>query len=247
MEEYRKRCYESFVSKHWAYTHSMSKEEYELYYRICLKRFKNVLPDNKAAKIIDVACGSGHFLYFLQKAGYKNTKGIDLSAEQLAVANKMGVQNLEQVDLFEYLAKHPATFDVIIANDIIEHFYKDEILKFLDALYAALKPGGMVVIATLNASSLFGANGMYIDFTHEVGFTPESFMHVMRVCNFEDVKTYGESPVVYDLRSGIRASLWWLMQKVVKAYLDIERGRGRNLWKRIDIFESRMFAVGRKK
>ena len=247
MAEYRERCYKSFVSTHWVYTHSLSKDEYELLVKIYRERFKNILPRDKSAQIVDIACGAGHFLYFLQKEGYVNTLGIDMSDEQLAIAKKAGVVNIEKGDLFDFLKRNPGKFDVIIANDIIEHLYKDEVLDFLDTIYASLKPNRLVIIATLNAASLFGSNFIYIDFTHEVGFTPESLMQVMRLCNFMNVNVYGETPIIHDIRSFIRAVLWSIVKGIIKIYTVIERGTGRELWKNENIFEPRIFAVGKKK
>jgi len=243
---YRDRCYQNFVSTHWDYSHTLSTEEFDLFAKVSRKRFKNILPDDRSAKIIDIACGAGHFLYFLQKEGYRNTKGIDLSSEQLEVARKMGVNNIEKADIFEYLPKHPRSFDMIIANDIIEHLKKDEVLEFLDIIYHSLISGGQVLIGTLNAQSLFGAKTVFIDFTHEQGFTPGSISQVLRVCGFRDVFICGEKPIAYDFRSTMRVWLWWCVVQLLKAYNVIANGTGRGLWKRDDIFEPRIFAVGIK-
>lgn len=243
---YRERCYQTYVSTKWQYTHSLSKEEYNLFSKVCEKRFKGILPEDKDTKIIDVACGAGHFLYFLQKEGYTNTLGIDFSEEQLETATKMGVKNLQKADLFDYLPEHPQSFDMIVANDIIEHLKKDEVLKFLDLIYQSLKPGGQALLATINVQSLFGTTTLFCDFTHEQGFTPKSLSQVMRVCNFQDVVVYAEKPIVHDLRSAVRAGLWWCTEKLLKAYLTIERGTGRGMWKHDNILEPRMFVVGRK-
>jgi len=243
---YRKRCYESFITTHWNYAHSLSKEEFQLYAKVSKKRFKDILPADKNAKIIDIACGAGHFLYFLQKQGYVNTQGIDLSLEQIENAKKVGVKNLQKADLFEHLPKYKESFDMVIANDIIEHLTKDEVLIFLDLIYSSLLSGGLVLISTPNEQSLFGSAIRYCDFTHEQGFTPGSLSQVMRVCGFKGVSVYGEKPVAHDLRSTVRAGLWWCITNLLKFYSIIERGTGRNLWKRENIFEPRMFAVGRR-
>lgn len=79
LRDYRTRCYDVFVSKHWNYGHIFSEGMYNLFSKISKKRFKDILPDDKEAKIIDIACGAGHFLYFLQSQGYANASGIDLS------------------------------------------------------------------------------------------------------------------------------------------------------------------------
>jgi 2-polyprenyl-3-methyl-5-hydroxy-6-metoxy-1,4-benzoquinol methylase len=243
---YKDRCYNHYVSTHMNYTQTSSVEEYNFFAKISTKRFREFLPNNKKAKIIDVACGAGHFLYFLQKEGYKNTRGIDLSEEQLEVAKKMKVKNVRMADLFTYLPKHPQSFDMIIARDIIEHLKKDEVIELLNLVYQALKLGGKVLIGTPNAQSLFGASTTFIDFTHEQGFTPQSLSQILRVGNFEDVMVYGEKSIIHDFRSAIRAGLWWCIEKTIKLYIIIERGTGRGLWKRYDIFEPRMFAIAKK-
>jgi 2-polyprenyl-3-methyl-5-hydroxy-6-metoxy-1,4-benzoquinol methylase len=87
---YRQRCYDSY-GLHWKQFHSLKPEEYELYSKTANKKLRRFLPHDKSAKILDVACGSGHFLYFLKKEGYTNIHGIDLSDDQLEVARRTGL------------------------------------------------------------------------------------------------------------------------------------------------------------
>ena len=242
---YRERYYNHYVSTKKNDTQALS-EEYNFFAKISTKRFRGFLPKDKEAKIIDVACGSGPFLYLLQKEGYKNIEGVDLSKEQLEVARKMGIRNLRLADIFKYLPKYPQNFDMIIARDILEHLKKDEIIELLNLVYQALKLGGKVLISTPNAQSLFGASTTFIDFTHEQGFTPQSLSQILRVGNFEDVMVYGEKPIIHDFRSAIRTGLWWCIEKILKLYVIIECGTGRGIWKRYDIFEPRIFAIAKK-
>jgi len=246
MGDYRERCYQKFVSSHWAFDHSLSPKEFDFSHKIYRKKFNKFLPRRKDADILDLACGAGHFLYYLQKEGYIKAKGIDQSGEQLEIAQRMGIKNLEKADIFEYLARSKEQYDLIIANDIIEHLKKEELIDLLDLVHSALKPGGRVFIQTVNAASLFGSAIVYIDYTHEQGFTPNSLRQVLRVCNFSDIEVYGDEPIVHDFRSAIRVLLWKLVRKVLKFYLLIERGTGRGMWKRDYIFEHRMVALGRK-
>lgn len=246
MEEgYRKRCYRAY-NLHFEQVHSFSREEFDFYAKVAKKRFGKFLPTSKDAKILDVACGTGHFLYFLMKEGYKNVLGIDISESQLEIARKMGIKNVERADLFEYLPKHPEEYDMIVANDIIEHLKKDEVFNFLDNIWNALKPEGKLILSTLNASTLFGSHGRYIDFTHEVSFTPESIYEVLTITGFKNIEIYGEGPVIHDLRSFIRAVLWRFVKVILKGYLIIEKGTGRGLWKHRVILESRLFTVAKK-
>lgn len=244
--DYRDRIYRRYITSCWCHTHSLEEKEYELFAAFSKKTYNNILPRNKQAAIIDIACGGGHFLHFLQKEGYTNARGIDCGEEQLEAARKAGVRNLEKADLFEYLPAHAALFDMIVANDIIEHLGKDETLRFLDLIYNSLKPGGIALISTVNAQSLFGSAVVFVDFTHEQGFTPTSLSQVMRVCNFEDVRVFGEKPAAHDIRSFFRSVLWTITKKILRIYLVIESGTGRGCWKNNDILEPRMFAVGCK-
>jgi 2-polyprenyl-3-methyl-5-hydroxy-6-metoxy-1,4-benzoquinol methylase len=243
--DYRQRCYKVYGLQ-WEQIHSSSKSEFELYAKKAKKTFLTFLPLKKSAKIIDVACGAGHFLYFLKREGYTNVHGIDLSRDQLDIARKMEITEVEEAELFEYLSKFSGEYEMIIGNYIIEHLRKDETLKFLDALYRVLQPGGKVLISTDNSSSLFGAAVPYIDFTHEQGFTLLSLTQVLNICGFVNIKIYGDKPAVYDFRSLVRAWLWRITKIVLKLYLIIERGTGRGLWKNPLILEPQMFAIAQK-
>jgi 2-polyprenyl-3-methyl-5-hydroxy-6-metoxy-1,4-benzoquinol methylase len=243
---YRDRCYQTFVSTHWQFSHSLSKENFEFIRKAYRQRYGSFLPENKTTRILDLACGMGYFLYYLQQEGYTNYWGIDISKEQLEIARAMGITQVQEADLHSYLPQHQEEFDLIIANDIIEHFTKDEIIRFLDLLYSALKPGGQVIISTANMASLYGARTAYLDFTHETGFTPESLAQILRVCKFAEVKVYGENPIIHDFSSLLRAGLWWILVKFQRLYFYIERGTGRQLWKEQYIFTPRIFAVAEK-
>ena len=178
--------------------------------------------------------------------GYRNISGIDLSKEQLEIAKRMSVEEIEEANLFEYLSKHPEEYEMITANDIIEYLPKDEVLKFLDTICRALQPGGRVLIRTVNASSLFGAATAYADFAHEQGFTPVSLAQVLRVCGFENIAIHRDASLAHDFMSLLRVCLWKITKLFLKSYLTIEAGTGRGLWKQAVILEPRMTAIGRK-
>ena len=244
--DYRKRMYDAHISTLWKYTHSLSLAEYEHLRKVYRRRFSPFLPRDKDARMIDLACGAGHFLYFLQKEDYSGARGIDISEEQLEVARQVGVKNVEVGDFTILLSQHKEEFDFISANDVIEHLKKDEVLELLDLVYAALKPGGTTFMMTPNAASLFGSRLAFIDFTHETPFTAESLAQVLRVAGFEDVAVYGEKPIAHSLGSAARTIMWKLLKNIVKGYLLIEGSIGFGLWKREVILEPRMFVVGRK-
>ena len=48
------------------------------------KVIRKHLPQDRNTRILDLGCGYGALLYWLQQAGYRNLEGIDRSAEQVA-------------------------------------------------------------------------------------------------------------------------------------------------------------------
>lgn len=244
--DYRKRFFDQYVTTHVQFAEKISPKSFDTVAKIFQRQIFQFLPKEKNASILDVACGEGHLLHFLQNQGYHKSEGIDLGAEQLEIACKMGVKNIVRANLFEYLEKHENQFDMIFALQIIEHFTKREALRALDLIYSALKPGGKILVATPNANSLSGLFSTFGDFTHELVFTPRSLSQVLRICNFLNVEVYGMGPIACDIRSGIRTILWKFLKTAYKVWFVIERGTGRSIWVSKPIFEGIIFGVGEK-
>lgn len=242
--DYRDRFYKSYVTDHLKFAYDDAVKGFEILRKMYTRWYLPVLPADKNTPILDVACGQGQFLYFLGKAGYANCNGIDVSEEQLEIARKIGIQNIAREDVFSFLPKHKEEYGVVVANHIIEHLRKEEAVRLVDAIYGALKPGGLFIVGTPNASYLFAARNIYIDFTHETGYTAASLSQLMRVCGFESVEVYGEKPVPSGFKSTIRAGLWLLVAYLTKMYFAVAYGVGE--MKNV-IAEPNIFAVGYKK
>lgn len=245
--DYRKRVYDEYVSNIWRYSEDISEKSRNLACRFFKKRFKKLLPVDKDARILDVGAGIGHFLYFLKGEGYANAVGIDIGKEQVELARKMGMTNVETADMFEYLAKRGNEFDMIVASQVFEHLTKNEILKALDLFYKALRPGGKAFIITPNATMMVGQWLALADFTHETVLTPQSLAHALRVCRFDGAEIIAYLPVAYDFRSGVRTVLWRIMRVFINLFYIISHGTGRDVWKQDMVFEPIMLGIGTKK
>lgn len=245
---YRERLYKDYVSSHYAIVNALNPREYDFMATKYKRQILPYFPADKGASIVDLGCGPGHLLYCLQKEGYTNTSGVDISAQQIETAKKAGVRNLVNEDVISFLRKKKNTFDAIVSQSMIEHLTRDEIFEFLDLAHAALKPGGVMIIRTPNASGIFGASIVFCDLTHEVGFTPVSMSQALRLCGFTDIRIFGEAPVPTDLKSAIRLRLWNIVKGLFSIAYTIEKGTGRGFWKpdKDILFEARMFAVTRK-
>lgn len=221
---YKERIYKSYFSNHTL--HRKGEETLDSFKKrsnTYEKQFGEFLPKNKDAKIIDLGCGNGSIIWWLQQRGFTNSEGIDISAEQVEIANKLGVKNIIQADLTKPLIGAQGFYDVIFMRDVLEHYEKEDIIKVLDKCFSALKDNGIIIIQVPNAESPFGSRIRYGDFTHEIAFTSGSISQVLRTIGFNDihVKAWESSPNL-SLSSVVRFVLWQMVASFYRSLLMIE-------------------------
>jgi 2-polyprenyl-3-methyl-5-hydroxy-6-metoxy-1,4-benzoquinol methylase len=199
------------------------------------------LPQSRdTAAIVDLACGGGKLLHYLKKLGYTRISGVDISPEQVRVARQV-VEQVCQENVLDFLAGHPGSFDCIIGLDIIEHFRKDEVLRFLDSCFAALRPGGRLILQTPNAESPWGTLHRYNDFTHEVCFVPNSIRRLLALCGFQKFEAREQGPVPwgYSAISTVRYGLWQCIRTGMKLWNLTETGTtGSGIFTRVFVIKA---------
>jgi len=167
------------------------------------------VPPDRSSRIVDLACGPGALLYFLERAGYQNIVGVDVSEEQIAIARKLGVTSAVCATFEEFLsAQSPASADVVFAIDILEHFTRPQILDVLASIRRILKPGGRCIAHVPNSDGIFGMAVRYADFTHEIAFNPISARQVFRIVEFREVRCFEDKPRVHGFTSLVRRLIW---------------------------------------
>lgn len=185
--------------------------------------FVPLLPTRKDAAILDLGCGYGEFLYFLQSEGYTETSGIDLNPQQLEVARSLGVRNVQCCEGKEFLRSSVGQFDFISAIDVLEHVPKNQVLEFLDLVYAALRPGGRFLCQVPNLAAFYTPL-FYMDFSHETPFTGSSLKQVLQLASFENVRVVPMGPVLHGLTSAVRLVLWSAVTAGLRLIQAIEGG-----------------------
>jgi len=105
-----------------------------------------------SARVLDVGCGGGILAEAMARAGGR-VLGIDLSQACLDVAHLHAVESRVELDYravsAEDLAReHPAEFDAVTCMELLEHVPDPEAM--LASLAALVRPGGDVIVSTLN-------------------------------------------------------------------------------------------------
>lgn len=132
-----------YITKHFGAIHNIENidKQYKKYFQFFKANYGKYLPRNKDAKIVDMGCGLGDTLYALKRLGYFRSKGVDFSQECVEFCREKGFIS-EQGDVNTYFLGHKNEFDLVIFNDIIEHFGKDEMVKIINNIFGSLKLGG---------------------------------------------------------------------------------------------------------
>jgi len=115
------------------------------------KNILDLLEKVPQAKLLDLGCADGEWTLKLgEKVCTKNLFGVDIIEEQIKKAISREVE-CRCADLNGDLPFEDEMFDVVHANQVIEHIYNLE--KFIKEAYRVLKTDGYAIISTENLSS----------------------------------------------------------------------------------------------
>ncbi|MDQ7842946.1 MAG: methyltransferase domain-containing protein [Armatimonadota bacterium] len=211
MKAYRERIYRRYFSSSYGEDNPLHGAAYEARLTALRDHLLRWIPAHRDSRIVDLGCGIGYAVDMLARQGYRQVEGIDVSEEQVALAQARGLP-VRKADAFDFLAPRREQFDAILALDVIEHFDRDELLRFLDLVAAALKPGGRVIVKTPNANAPTAARARFRDLTHELIFTEHSLRTGFAVAGLRTLSVFGER-----IRPATTAGLIrWLLGSVTR-------------------------------
>jgi 2-polyprenyl-3-methyl-5-hydroxy-6-metoxy-1,4-benzoquinol methylase len=239
--EQNRRFYDKYVSTHTGNLYGpQDLKKIEGQFFAWRSYFSAFLPKDRNAKILDLGCGNGGFVHWLDSLGYKNVFGLDISNEQVKAAEMLGIKGVSRGDIFDFLPSRRGEFEVIFARDILEHIPREKTLDFVELVAASLHSGGSFVVQTVNAENLLWGRLRHADFTHEQAFTKDSLRQVMSVAGFKDVQVCPQRPIVHGFISLMRYILWRSFELFMRGYLLVETGSHDG------IFTQNVLAVAKK-
>lgn len=232
---YRDRLYSNYGHDFQDAGETFDREGALRWSRAIAYRLRGWTPETKDARILDLACGAGRLLFFFSERGYKDLTGVDISPDQVALARQV-TPNVKQESVLDHLENNPDSYALITGYDIVEHFHKDEVLRFLDGCFGALQPRGRLVLQTPNADSPWGTMHRYNDFTHEVCFNPNALTRLLQIVGFSDieVREVGPVPLGSSLTSSVRYVIWKMIRFGLRIWNLAETGAaGTGVWTRV--------------
>ncbi len=176
--------------------------------------------------VVDIGCGGGLLSEAMAARGARVT-GIDLAEQSLDVArlhlHESGLEvDYRHVAAEDFAAEQPQAFDVVTCLEMLEHV--PDPASIVDAAARLLKPGGTLVLSTLNrhpkafALAIVGAEyilGMLPKGTHEYArfIKPSELAQFARNAGLEvtDVSGMSYNPLSRQYRLGRDVDVNYLM------------------------------------
>jgi SAM-dependent methyltransferase len=179
------------------------------------------LPPNLAevGPVLDVGCGDGHAMVALRELGCADVRGVEIDPGQAEACRKRGLAVDLAADTVAYLLERPGRYGMVVLLDVLEHVPTPVQIPMMRAIFAALRPGGRVIVRVPNATNPVFARWLYQDHTHHCSFTEMSLYFILANAGFVNVRTPGSGklgfPPVFKLQRNYRTHLrkwivrWW--------------------------------------
>jgi SAM-dependent methyltransferase len=150
--------------------------------------------------IVDVGCGRGEFLDLLRSAGVTG-RGIDTNDAMVEETRARGLA-ADKADALGYVRSLPDdSIGGIFAAQVIEHLPPDYLTAFVEEAARKIRPGGIIVLETINPACWVAFFESYIrDLTHVRPLHPETMQYLLRVSGFSPVEVRYSSPVDQEAR-----------------------------------------------
>jgi SAM-dependent methyltransferase len=143
---------------------------------------------------VDLGCGRGEFLELLQESGLE-AKGVEIDRSLVELGTKAGLP-IEYGDAVGWLASQPdSSLGAISLIQVIEHLSPKDRTEIVRLAFEKLRPGGRVLIETLNPQSLYiFARAFYADPTHDTPVHPAYLEFLLKEAGFQEIGIEWRSP-----------------------------------------------------
>ncbi len=145
--------------------------------------------------VADLGCGRGEFLELLRERDLAAC-GVDGNAGFVQDCRARGL-DVVAGDLVAFLrARENGSLGGVFASQVAEHLPPPVLQETLRQAWRVLRPGGLLLLETVNPRSLFGFLEVYNrDLTHERPLHPDTLSFLAAAAGFSEVRVELRSPV----------------------------------------------------
>ncbi len=124
-------------------------------------------------RVLELGCGVGLFLAFLQAKGVGDFRGVEMDAKAREFMPESISQRVSTESFETFFERHQgAPFDRVVLLDVFEHFSPGDGVELLRKIVRILKKDGRIVLRMPNMGSPWGLQYQFNDLTHKALYAP---------------------------------------------------------------------------
>jgi O-antigen chain-terminating methyltransferase len=140
-----------------------------------------------AQRVVDLGCGRGEFLELMRDAGIE-AEGIEIDTDMALCCRDKGLR-VTRGELFEWLdQQQDGSLGGVFSAQVIEHLPPDRVIRLVALTHRKLRPGGRLILETVNPASLAALASFFLDFTHVRPLHPEAMRFLLESQGFSNVE-----------------------------------------------------------
>ncbi len=116
--------------------------------------------------VLDIGCGRGEWLELLKSEGVR-ARGVDLNRVFVEQCRQSGLDVTEEDALAHLRGLPDQSLNAVTSFHLVEHLPLEKLIKMLDEIVRALRPGGLLILETPDPENfMVGSCNFYTDPTH---------------------------------------------------------------------------------
>ncbi|WP_156896713.1 methyltransferase domain-containing protein [Desulfovirgula thermocuniculi] len=144
--------------------------------------------------LLDLGAGRGEFLELCREVGIP-AKGVDSNEAMVSRCREKGLE-VERADAIAHLQSLPdESLCAVTAFQLVEHLTPQELWHLVQMALVKLKPGGVIILETVNPHSLVALQNFWLDLTHQRPIPAPTLRFLLEVAGFRRVEVRFSSPV----------------------------------------------------
>ena len=144
-------------------------------------------------KIVDVGCGRGEMVEILMEAGHE-ALGVDIDGSMVETCEAKGLPVVQDNAIHYLEGTSEGSLKGIFCAQVIEHLLTSEIERFLVLSHERLRPGGVLLVETINPRSLHAlGNHFFADLSHVRPVHPETLRFLCEQIGFSKIDLHERS------------------------------------------------------
>jgi O-antigen chain-terminating methyltransferase len=147
---------------------------------------------------LDIGCGAGEFLSFLEKEGVKSV-GVDFNAQEVERCRQKGL-DAHCAEALDFLKDGGGLYCGISLLQVIEHIERPRYIELISLAKKRLAKGGLLVLETINPLHARALAGFYTDPTHYIPVPSDYLAFLAQWCGFAKVEIMFLCPSVTRLK-----------------------------------------------